>query len=83
MEFEFDSFKIRIASEFFYSDSMYKTLELMDQFGGSFATALVNAYHRADISNRRKIFATWPELFEEYGPNGIFQSPAAQQEEES
>ena len=81
MEFEFDSFKVRIASDFFYSDSMYKTLELMDQFGGSFATALVNAYHRADISNRRKIFATWPELFQEYGPHGIFWG--TEQKEES
>ncbi len=78
---EFDSIKICIASEFYYSDSMYKTLELMDKFGGSFASSLANAYRCADVNNRRKIFFTWPELFEEYHPNGIFQSRTAQQEE--
>ncbi len=58
--------------QFYYSDSMYTTLELMGKFGGSFASSLARTYLSADIHNRRQIFATWPELFQKYGPNGIF-----------
>ncbi len=72
---EFDS------KEFYCCESTIKTVDLMHKFGGSFAASLAKTYFRADIPNRRKIFATWPELFEEYGPNGIFWG--TEQKEES
>ncbi len=72
---EFDS------KEFYCCESTIKTVDLMHKFGGSFASALANTYRCADSINRCKIYATWPELFEEYGPNGIFWG--TEQKEES
>ena len=51
---------------------LYATLECMEINGGNFAAQLVRAFKAADPANRKKILDTWPELFEKYGPNGIF-----------
>jgi len=51
---------------------MDKTIDLMRKYGGSFAASLADTYCHADFHNRRKILVTWPELFSEYGPDGIF-----------
>lgn len=55
--------------------SIYETIERMEAYGGGFASALAIAYTKADPSNKQKIIQTWPELFEEFGPKGIFASP--------
>ena len=55
--------------------SIYETIERMGAYGGGFASALAIAYTKADPSNKQKIIQAWPELFEEYGPKGIFASP--------
>ncbi len=67
--------------EFYYSDSTFETMRLARKYGGGFIASLANTYCYADIHNRRKIHATWPELFEEYGPGGIFWG--TEQKEES
>lgn len=54
---------------------IYETIERMEAYGGGFESALAVAYTKADPSNKQRIFDTWPELFEKYGPKGIFASP--------
>ena len=56
--------------------SLPETLDRMESYGGGFVAALVVTYRRADTNNKQKILTTWPELFVEYGPNGIFATQA-------
>ncbi|QDP50031.1 MAG: hypothetical protein Unbinned3459contig1000_41 [Prokaryotic dsDNA virus sp.] len=53
-----------------------QTLDRMETYGGGFVKGLAALYRRSDLRNQQKILTTWPELFEEYGPNGIFASKA-------
>ena len=48
------------------------TVQRIETFGGGFAQKLMAAYRTADMSNRQRIIDAFEELFEEYGPNGIF-----------
>tara|TARA_Y100000401_G_scaffold117545_1_gene126999 strand:- start:1483 stop:1734 length:252 start_codon:yes stop_codon:yes gene_type:complete len=54
---------------------IHETIERMEAYGGSFASALAVAYAKADPDNQQLIIDTWPELFKKYGPTGIFSSP--------
>ena len=54
---------------------IHETIERMEAYGGGFASALAVAYTKADPANKQRIIDTWPELFEKYGPTGIFASP--------
>lgn len=56
--------------------TIYETLDRMQTYGGGFVSGLASLYRKSDPSNKHKILTTWPELFEEYGPNGIFASKA-------
>lgn len=56
--------------------TIYQTLDRMSTYGGGFVLSLAALYRRSDASNKQKILNTWPELFEEFGPNGIFASKA-------
>jgi hypothetical protein len=38
----------------------------MSMYGGSFVQALAEAFVCADLENRRRIKATWPEYWEQY-----------------
>jgi len=40
-------------------------IECMEKYGGSFVKALANAWHHADINNKKKLETTFP-YFEEY-----------------
>ena len=59
-----------------YNDpSIHDTIERIEVHGGSFATALITTFRLADPENKQRIIDTWPELFQEFGPKGIFASP--------
>ena len=55
------------------------TIQRMEIHGGSFTKRLMSAYRAADMSNRQRIIDAFEELFDEYGPNGIF-APKDQKE---
>ena len=55
--------------------SIYDTLERMEAHGGGFVSRLVSLFRHADLDNKKRILETWPELFEEFGPKGMFASP--------
>jgi hypothetical protein len=48
------------------------TIQRIETFGGGFAKQLMAAYRTADMRNRQRIIDAFEELFDEYGPNGIF-----------
>ena len=50
------------------------TVQRMETFGGSFAKQLMAAYRTADIDNKQRIIDAFDDLFDKYGPNGIFES---------
>ena len=43
-----------------------RAAELMVQIGGSFAQHLARAFRVADLDNRARILAAFPDLFERY-----------------
>ena len=51
---------------------IFDMTERMQLFGGSFVKALAEAIRLADRSNKQKLFSTFPEYVEEYGPNSQF-----------
>ena len=55
------------------------TIQRMEIHGGSFTKRLMAAYRAADMSNRQRIIDAFEELFDKYGPNGIF-APKDQKE---
>ena len=46
----------------------------IETYGGSFAKQLMAAYRTADIDNKQRIIDAFDDLFDKYGPNGIFAS---------
>ena len=50
------------------------TVQRIETFGGSFAKQLMAAYRTADIDNKQRIIDAFDDLFDKYGPNGIFES---------
>ena len=48
------------------------TVQRIETFGGSFAKQLMAAYRTADIDNKQRIIDAFDDLFDKYGPNGIF-----------
>ena len=50
------------------------TIQRMEIHGGGFAKRLMAAYRAADMSNRQRIIDAFDDLFDKYGPNGIFES---------
>ena len=43
-----------------------KVAQMMERYGGSFASNLARALYSADHINTRKIKETWPELWSQY-----------------
>ena len=56
--------------------SIYETLDRMETYGGGFVAGLAQLYRKGDPNNKQKILNTWPEIFNEFGPEGIFASKA-------
>ena len=50
------------------------TVQRIETFGGSFAKQLMAAYRTADLDNKQRIIDAFDDLFDKYGPNGIFES---------
>ena len=49
-----------------YAQEMYKTVELMEEQGGSFVVALANAWRHADPWNKVKLVRAFKRYFIEY-----------------
>jgi hypothetical protein len=47
---------------------LFTALALRD-YGGSFASALGEAFLRADLGNRRRLIEAFPDIMETYGPS--------------
>ncbi len=50
-------------------DEIFWTLQTAVTYGGGFMARLASAALVADADNKSKIFKTWPEIIEKYGPN--------------
>lgn len=47
-------------------DDIFRTVENMEAYGGSFVKQLAELARRADPTNLKKIQNTWPEYWEKY-----------------
>ena len=47
-------------------DELTRAAELMDRIGGGFASSIAQAFYRADASNRARLVAAFPHLFDRY-----------------
>jgi hypothetical protein len=52
--------------------TVYETTERMKTYGGSFVKSLADTIRSADPYNQKRIFSTFPEILENYGPRGPF-----------
>ena len=46
--------------------ALYKAAYAMDREGGGFASAIANAFFRADTDNRKRLLAAFGDLFEKF-----------------
>lgn len=49
-----------------------RTADAMRMYGGGFVSALASTLTKADTSNARKIYDTWPEIVRDFGPGSRF-----------
>ena len=62
-----------MLNKFTPADPMIEaTVQRIETYGGSFAKHLMAAYRAADIDNKQRIIDAFDDLFDKYGPNGIF-----------
>jgi 2-oxo-4-hydroxy-4-carboxy--5-ureidoimidazoline (OHCU) decarboxylase len=54
------------------STQLYAMITLMDQYGGSFVSALAQALRYADPTNRQRLLDAFPDLVAKYGPGTKF-----------
>ena len=54
------------------STQLHSMLTLMDQYGGSFVSALAQALRYADPTNRQRLLDAFPDLVAKYGPGTKF-----------
>ena len=47
-------------------------ITLMDQYGGSFVSALAQALRYADPTNRQRLLDAFPDIVAKYGPGTKF-----------
>lgn len=45
---------------------LYEAAYAMDRIGGGFASAVANAFFRADTDNRKRLLAAFGDLFEKF-----------------
>lgn len=55
-----------------FRDNRGYICDALATYGGGFCQGLAVALSRADGSNTRRIYETWPELWADYGPGGRF-----------
>lgn len=53
-------------------DEIVYTCMAMSRYGGSFASRIADAALVADTTNKDRLIAAFPELFEKYGPGSDF-----------
>lgn len=53
-------------------DEFYLLAASMAQFGGGFVAAIGEAMYRADMQNKARIAAAFPEFVVTYGPGSTF-----------
>ena len=46
--------------------------QAMASFGGEFVRQIARAFYAADNSNRARLVAAFPELFEKFGPGSMY-----------
>jgi len=54
------------------STQLHAMITLMDQYGGSFVSALAQALRYADPNNRQRLLDAFPDLVAKYGPSSSF-----------
>ena len=54
------------------STQLHAMITLMDQYGGSFVSALAQALRYADLTNRQRLLDAFPDLVAKYGPSSSF-----------
>jgi 2-oxo-4-hydroxy-4-carboxy--5-ureidoimidazoline (OHCU) decarboxylase len=54
------------------STQLHAMITLMDQYGGSFVSALAQALRYADPTNRQRLLDAFPDLVAKYGPSSSF-----------
>ena len=54
------------------STQLHAMITLMDQYGGSFVSALAQALRYADPTNRQRLLDAFPDLVTKYGPGSSF-----------
>jgi 2-oxo-4-hydroxy-4-carboxy--5-ureidoimidazoline (OHCU) decarboxylase len=54
------------------STQLYAMITLMDQYGGSFVSAIAQALRYADPTNRQRLLDAFPDLVAKYGPSSSF-----------
>lgn len=47
-------------------DQLFKAARAMENYGGGFASAIANAFFRADSHNKKKLLAAFGDLFVEF-----------------
>ena len=58
------------VDEKFTPEQLHAAAHEMDRIGGGFASAIANAYFRADLHNRRKLLDAFGDLFEKFITTG-------------
>ena len=54
------------------STQLHAMITLMDQYGGSFVSALAQALRYADPTNRQRLLDAFPDIVAKYGPGTRF-----------
>ena len=54
---------------------VYEMICRMKEYGGSFVVALANAFVSADMKNKQRLIAAFPDYVNEYGPASKFPVP--------
>ena len=60
------------APHFSNTDDCLFTALALKHYGGGFASAIGEAFLRADLGNRRHLIEALPHLFDDFGPGSVF-----------
>jgi 2-oxo-4-hydroxy-4-carboxy--5-ureidoimidazoline (OHCU) decarboxylase len=54
------------------STELHAMIARMDSYGGSFVSSIAQALRFADPTNRQRLLDAFPDLVQQYGPEGQF-----------
>jgi 2-oxo-4-hydroxy-4-carboxy--5-ureidoimidazoline (OHCU) decarboxylase len=54
------------------STELHAMIARMDSYGGSFVSSIAQALRFADPKNRQRLLDAFPDLVQQYGPEGRF-----------